>query len=127
MFGKEINLMGIQGLGMAGRADRGTWRQAGGVTGHDFRGYSASIKYSLISGSMESGCKVYDIGPCMTPMAYFRAIRARCAPVVTASHNDNRWTDVKMDAPADLWSRRNDPFEVDRAQCRFQEQGRRFI
>ncbi|MBN9058216.1 MAG: hypothetical protein J0H21_03320, partial [Rhizobiales bacterium] len=26
------------------------------VTGHDFRGYSASIKYALISGLMAAGC-----------------------------------------------------------------------
>jgi phosphomannomutase/phosphoglucomutase len=32
------------------------------VTGHDFRGYSASIKMALITGLMAAGCKVHDIG-----------------------------------------------------------------
>src|SRR5437868_5263529 len=72
LFGKEINLMGIQALGMG----LGTYMQELGVppsivTGHDFRGYSASIKYALISGLMAAGCKVHDIGLAVTPMAYF--------------------------------------------------------
>src|ERR1700733_12147262 len=72
LFGKEINLMGIQALGMglgALIAELGARQEV--VTGHDFRGYSASIKYALISGLLASGCKVHDIGLCMTPMTYF--------------------------------------------------------
>src|SRR5712675_3768430 len=70
------------------------------VTGHDFRGYSASIKYALISGLMASRCKVHDIGLCMTPMAYFAQfdLDVPCVAMVTASHNDNGWTGVKMGA-----------------------------
>src|SRR5688572_22461644 len=72
LFGKEINLMGIQALGMG----LGTMIREMGVpprivTAHDFRGYSASIKYALVSGLLAAGCKVYDIGLAMTPMAYF--------------------------------------------------------
>src|ERR687898_804326 len=72
LFEKEINLMGVQALGMglgALIAELGQKQEI--VTGHDFRGYSASIKYALISGLMASGCKVHDIGLAMTPMAYF--------------------------------------------------------
>src|SRR3977135_1775565 len=72
LFGKEINLMGIQALGMglgALIAELGVRQEI--VTGHDFRGYSASIKYALISGLQAAGCKVHDIGLCMTPTAYF--------------------------------------------------------
>jgi phosphomannomutase/phosphoglucomutase len=70
------------------------------VTGHDFRSYSASIKYALISGLMASGCTVHDIGLCMTPMAYFAQFEldVPCVAMVTASHNDNGWTGVKMGA-----------------------------
>ena len=70
------------------------------VTGHDFRGYSASIKYALISGLMAAGCKVHDIGLAVTPMAYFAqfALDVPCVAMVTASHNDNGWTGVKMGA-----------------------------
>src|SRR5712664_3152023 len=99
LFGKEINLMGIQALGMglgALIAELGVRQEV--VTGHDFRGYSASIKYALISGLLASGCKVHDIGLCMTPMAYFAQFEldVPCVAMVTASHNDNGWTGVKM-------------------------------
>ena len=70
------------------------------VAGHDFRGYSASIKYALISGLLASGCKVHDIGLCMTPMAYVAQfdLDVQCVAMVTASHNDNGWTGVRMGA-----------------------------
>src|SRR3978361_1745837 len=101
LFGTEINLMGIQALGMglgALIAELGQKQEI--VTGHDFRGYSASIKYALISGLLASGCKVHDIGLCVTPMAYFAQFEldVPCVAMVTASHNDNGWTGVKMGA-----------------------------
>ena len=51
LFEKEINLMGIQALGMglgALIAEMGIKQEI--VVGHDFRSYSASIKYALIVG-----------------------------------------------------------------------------
>src|ERR1700726_2980666 len=99
LFNKEINLMGVQALGMglgALIAELGARQEI--VTGHYFRGYSASIKYALISGLLAAGCKVHDIGLCMTPMAYFAQfdLDVPCVAMVTASHNDNGWTGVKM-------------------------------
>jgi hypothetical protein len=107
LFGKEINLMGIQALGMglgALIAELGVRQEV--VTGHDFRGYSASIKYALISGLQAAGCRVHDIGLCMTPMAYFAQFEldVPCVAMVTASHNDNGWTGVKMGANRPLLS-----------------------
>src|SRR5450432_4660880 len=101
LFGKEINLMGIQALGMglgALIAELGVKQEI--VTGHDFRSYSASIKYALISGLLASGCKVHDIGLAVTPMSYFAQFEldVPCVAMVTASHNDNGWTGVKMGA-----------------------------
>ena len=101
LFNKEINLMGIQALGMglgALIAELGAKQEI--VTGHDFRSYSASIKYALISGLMAAGCKVHDIGLAVTPMAYFAQfdLDVACVAMVTASHNDNGWTGVKMGA-----------------------------
>lgn len=101
LFSKEINLMGIQALGMGlGVLIKELGQKQEIVTGHDFRGYSASIKYALISGLMASGCKVHDIGLAMTPMAYFAQFEldVPCVAMVTASHNDNGWTGVKMGA-----------------------------
>jgi len=98
---KEINLMGVQALGLG----LGTLIHEMGVkpeivTGHDFRSYSAAVKMALISGLMASGCKVHDIGLAITPMAYFAqfALDVPCVAMVTASHNDNGWTGVKMGA-----------------------------
>ena len=101
LFGQEINLMGVQALGMG----LGTLLHEMGVepelvTGHDFRSYSASIKYALITGMMAAGVKVHDIGLALSPMAYFAqfALNVPAVAMVTASHNDNGWTGVKMGA-----------------------------
>ena len=63
LLGKEINLMGVQALGMGlGTLIREMGVAPEIVTGHDFRSYSAAIKYALVSGLMAAGCKVRDIG-----------------------------------------------------------------
>jgi phosphomannomutase/phosphoglucomutase len=101
LFGGELNLMGVQALGL------GLGKLLGEldvpkkiVVGHDFRSYSASIKYALIAGLMASGVEVHDIGLAITPMAYFAqfALDVPAVAMVTASHNDNGWTGVKMGA-----------------------------
>src|SRR5499427_3680982 len=98
---KEINLMGVQALGLG----LGTLIHELGVaprvvTGHDFRAYSASVKTALTTGLMAAGCSATDIGLALTPMAYFAqfALDVPCVAMVTASHNDNGWTGVKMGA-----------------------------
>ena len=101
LLGKEINLMGLQALGMGlGTLLREMGVKPEIVTGHDFRGYSASVKTSLVSGMLAAGLKVHDIGLAMTPMAYFAQFELDVPAVamVTASHNDNGWTGVKMGA-----------------------------
>src|SRR3954449_6437655 len=56
LFGGEINLMGVQALGMGlGTLIAELGQKPEIVTGHDFRSYSASIKYALIAGLMASG------------------------------------------------------------------------
>ena len=98
---KEINLMGVQALGLGlGTLIREIGVKPEIVTGHDFRSYSAAVKMALVNGLMASGCKVHDIGLCITPMAYFAqfALDVPCVAMVTASHNDNGWTGVKMGA-----------------------------
>jgi Phosphomannomutase len=101
LFQKEINLMGVQALGMG----LGTLLKEMGVkpeivTGHDFRGYSSAIKYALVSGLMAAGVRVKDIGLALSPMAYFAQfdLDVPAVAMVTASHNDNGWTGVKMGA-----------------------------
>jgi len=100
-FEKEINLMGIQALGMGlGTLIRQMGIKPEIVVGHDYRAYSQSIKLALVTGLMNAGCKVHDIGLAMSPMAYFAQFEldVPCVAMVTASHNDNGWTGVKMGA-----------------------------
>jgi phosphomannomutase/phosphoglucomutase len=98
---KEINLLGIQALGLG----LATYVQEIGqrpriVVGHDFRSYSLSVKQALILGLLEGGMEVLDIGLALSPTAYFAqfALDAPCVAMVTASHNENGWTGVKMGA-----------------------------
>ena len=55
---------------------------------------------ALVTGLMTAGIKVKDIGLAVTPMAYFAQfdLDVPCVAMVTASHNDNGWTGVKMGA-----------------------------
>ncbi len=99
LFGSELNLMGAQALGMG----IGTFMHERGVgsdivVGHDYRSYSMSIKLALTQGLMAAGCRVHDIGLALSPMAYFAQFELDVPAVamVTASHNDNGWTGVKM-------------------------------
>ncbi len=99
LFEEEINLMGMQALGMG----IGTLMHERGVrpdivVGHDFRGYSSSIKMAVVNGLLAAGINVHDIGLALSPMAYFAqfALDIPAVAMITASHNDNGWTGVKM-------------------------------
>ena len=104
LFGPDINLLGVQALGLG----LGTYIQSLGrpriVVGHDFRSYSLSIKQALSLGLIAAGCEVLDIGLALSPMAYFAQfdLEAPCVAMVTASHNENGWTGVKMGAEPPL-------------------------
>jgi phosphomannomutase/phosphoglucomutase len=104
LFGAEINPLGIEALGLG----LGTYIHELGqkriVVGHDFRSYSQSIKQALTLGLMAAGCEVLDIGLALSPVAYFAQfdLDAPCVAMVTASHNENGWTGVKMGAQKPL-------------------------
>jgi phosphomannomutase/phosphoglucomutase len=98
-YPEEINLIGFEavGLGLA------TLMRARGVpvrvvVGHDYRSYSASVKAALMTGLLAGGAEVHDIGLALSPMAYFAqfALGVEGVAMVTASHNDNGWTGIKM-------------------------------
>ena len=99
LFPEEINLMGLNaiGLGMAEVFERrGVKKRI--VVGHDFRWYSGGVKQALMTGLLAGGFEVHDIGLAMSPMAYFAQFELGVEGVamVTASHNDNGWTGIKM-------------------------------
>jgi phosphomannomutase/phosphoglucomutase len=99
LFPDEINLMGLNAVGLALAqlmTERNVPRRV--VVGHDFRWYSASVKQALMTGLLAGGCEVHDIGLALSPMAYFAqfALEVEGVAMVTASHNDNGWTGIKM-------------------------------
>jgi len=107
LFPNEINLMGIQavGIGLARLFERRAVPKRI-VVGHDYRSYSSAIKNSLVSGLLAGGVEVHDIGLALSPMAYFAQFELDVEGVamVTASHNDNGWTGIKigLDRPLTL-------------------------
>ena len=101
ILGTEISLLGLQALGLGLATyihETGTTPRI--VVGHDYRSYSLSVKQALILGLLEGGMEVLDIGLALSPTAYFAqfALDAPCVAMVTASHNENGWTGVKMGA-----------------------------
>lgn len=101
----ELNLIGVQALGLGlGTLIHEMGVEPKVVVGHDFRAYSLSIKQALTLGLMEAGCRVLDIGLALSPTAYFAqfALDAPAVAMVTASHNENGWTGVKMGAARPL-------------------------
>ncbi|MGE0611975.1 MAG: phosphomannomutase/phosphoglucomutase, partial [Hyphomicrobiales bacterium] len=91
--------MGMQaiGLGLA-RMLREHGGSRGIVVGHDFRSYSSAIKSAVMAGLLAGGAEVHDIGLALSPMAYFSqfALDVSAVAMITASHNDNGWTGIKM-------------------------------
>ncbi|MBL8550359.1 MAG: phosphomannomutase/phosphoglucomutase [Hyphomonadaceae bacterium] len=95
----ELNLLGVERLGLAlGVLAAQMDVKQRIVVGHDYRSYSANIKHALTLGLMQGGMEVLDIGLALSPTAYFAqfALDAPCVAMVTASHNENGWTGVKM-------------------------------
>jgi len=95
----DINLPGVTALGLG----LGTQMHERGLkpeiaVGNDYRDYSLAIKNALMLGLMQAGVRVLDIGPALSPMAYFAQFHldAPAVAMVTASHNPNGWTGVKM-------------------------------
>lgn len=98
-FPEEINLPGMTALGLG----LGTQMHERGLepviaVGNDYRAYSLAVKQALILGLVQAGISVRDIGTALSPMAYFAQMHLGTAAVamVTASHNPNGWTGVKM-------------------------------
>ncbi len=104
LLGSELSLLGVQALGLGLGAYIHELGHSRIVVGHDFRSYSLSVKQALTLGLMSAGCEVLDIGLALSPAAYFAQfdLSAPCVAMVTASHNENGWTGVKMGASPPL-------------------------
>ena len=101
LYEKDINLKGIENLGkglgtqVKNRTKKNNPRI---IVGHDYRSYSEEIKTALKKGLISTGCNIEDIGLSLSPTVYFAQFKldADAVAMVTASHNENGWTGVKM-------------------------------
>ena len=68
------------------------------IVGQDYRSYSEHIKEKLKEGLVSTGCNIEDVGLSLSPMVYFAQfnLNSDAIAMVTASHNENGWTGVKM-------------------------------
>ncbi|MDD3187376.1 MAG: phosphomannomutase/phosphoglucomutase [Bacilli bacterium] len=68
------------------------------IIGHDNRASSPVISSALISGLLESGCEVIDLGLVTTPMYYFakKKNKIESGIMVTASHNPKEYNGFKI-------------------------------
>ena len=101
LYEKDINRDGITNLGrgFGTQIKKHTKKDNPRViVGHDYRSYSEEIKSALKKGLISTGCYVEDIGLSLSPMVYFAQfnLNADAVAMVTASHNENGWTGVKM-------------------------------
>ena len=101
IYEKDINGNGINhlGKGLGTQIIKHTKKTNPRViVGHDFRSYSENIKIALKEGLVSTGCFVEDIGLSLSPMVYFAQfyLNADGVAMITASHNENGWTGVKM-------------------------------
>ena len=101
LYKKDIDLEGIENLGkglgtqIVNHTKKSNPRI---IVGYDYRSYSEEIKTALIKGLISTGCYVEDIGLALSPTVYFAQfdLDADGIAMVTASHNENGWTGVKM-------------------------------
>ncbi len=101
LYEKDINLAGIENLGKGLGSQIKIHTKKDNpriIVGHDYRSYSEEIKTALKKGIKSTGCNIEDIGLSLSPMVYFAQFNldADAVAMVTASHNENGWTGVKM-------------------------------
>jgi phosphomannomutase / phosphoglucomutase len=101
LYEKDINQAGIENLGkgLGTQIIKHTKKNNPRViVGHDYRSYSEEIKTFLKKGLISTGCNIEDIGLSLSPTVYFAQfnLNADAVAMVTASHNENGWTGVKM-------------------------------
>ena len=99
LYPEKINSEGIKlvGKGFGTQANNKIKNPRISV-GHDYRSYSEEVKRNFIDGLISTGCHVEDIGLSLSPTVYFSQFKLQTDAVamITASHNENGWTGIKM-------------------------------
>ena len=99
LFPESINEQGIEHVGKGfGTQVVTKVKNPTVIVGHDYRSYSENVKKNFIKGLLSTGCNVKDIGLCLSPTVYFSQFKlnADAVAMITASHNENGWTGIKM-------------------------------
>ena len=100
LYPKDINKEGVKivGQGLGSQIISKTNKSPRVIVGHDYRSYSEEVKKKLVEGLIDTGCNIEDIGLALSPTVYFAQfnLNADAVAMVTASHNENGWTGIKM-------------------------------
>ena len=99
LFPESINEKGIDSVGKGfGTQVISKIKNPTVIVGHDYRSYSENVKKNFVKGLLSTGCNVKDIGLCLSPTVYFSQFKLNSDAVamITASHNENGWTGIKM-------------------------------
>ena len=101
LYPKDVDLEGIEelGKGLGSQViDKTKKTNPKVIVGQDYRSYSEEVKEALKKGLISTGCSVEDIGLSLTPTVYYAQFKLNSDAIamVTASHNENGWTGVKM-------------------------------
>ena len=101
LYPKDVDLEGIEelGKGLGTQIINKTKKKNPKIiVGHDYRSYSEEVKTALKKGLLATGCNIHDVGLSLTPTVYFAQFKLNSDAIamVTASHNENGWTGVKM-------------------------------
>ena len=101
LYPKDIDLEGIEelGKGLGTQVINKTKKNNPKIiVGHDYRSYSEEVKSYFKKGLISTGCNIEDIGLSLTPTVYYAQFKlgSDAIAMITASHNENGWTGVKM-------------------------------
>ena len=101
LYPEDIDLEGIEelGKGLGTQVINKTKKKNPKIiVGHDYRSYSEEVKSYFKKGLISTGCNIEDIGLSLTPTVYYAQFKlgSDAIAMITASHNENGWTGVKM-------------------------------
>ena len=95
---KELTPEVVKLIGLAIGSESIAQGERGIVVGRDGRLTGPTLSESLISGLIESGCHIVDIGMVPTPLVYFATYTkgASSGVMVTGSHNPPEYNGLKI-------------------------------
>lgn len=98
IYGSEINEQDAYTIGRSFGTYIKRFNETKTIIGHDNRHSSPSLSQALITGIMESGIDVIDLGLVTTPMYYTarKVYNINTGIMITASHNPSEYNGFKM-------------------------------